>query len=99
MTQLESLKAIVEETDEAALTVCLNLAGQAIANRCYPFEPEKPVPPKYYARQVEIAAYLVNKQGAEGETVHNENGINRSYESGSIPESMLRDIVPYAKAI
>lgn len=99
MTQLEALKAIVEETDDNVLTVCLNLAGQAIANRCYPFDPEKPVPPKYYARQIEIAAYLINKQGAEGETQHNENGINRSYESASIPESMLKDIVPFARAI
>lgn len=99
MTQLEALKTIVEETDDNVLTVCLNLAGQAIANRCYPFDPEKPVPSKYYARQIEIAAYLVNKQGAEGETQHNENGINRSYESASIPESMLKDIVPFARAI
>lgn len=99
MTQLEALKTIVEETDDNVLTVCLNLAGQAIANRCYPFDPEKPVPPKYYARQIEIAAYLINKRGAEGETQHNENGINRSYESASIPESMLKDIVPFAKAI
>lgn len=99
MTQLEALKTIVEETDDNVLTVCLNLAGQAIANRCYPFDPEKPVPFKYYARQIEIAAYLINKQGAEGETQHNENGINRSYESASIPESMLKDIVPFARAI
>ena len=26
----------------------------------------------------------------EGETAHNENGINRSYENASVPESMLK---------
>lgn len=97
MTRLEALKAMVEETDEDILNACLAIAGTRIVNRCYPFDPEKPVPPKYYNRQVEIAVYLLNKQGAEGETVHNENGINRSYESASVPESMLKDIVPFAR--
>lgn len=99
MTQLESLRAIVDGVDKDFLIVCLDLAGSAIVNRCYPFDSEKPVPPKYYARQVEIAAYLVNKQGAEGEISHNENGISRSYESASIPESMLKDITPFAKVL
>jgi hypothetical protein len=44
---------------------------------------------------VEIAAYLLNKRGAEGQTSHSENGISRGYESGSIPESMLSDVLPF----
>lgn len=44
-----------------------------------------------------IYVYLWNKQGAEGETSHNENGINRSYESAGIPSSFLSDIVPIVK--
>ena len=96
MTSLDILRVLVDETDEDVLNVCLKLAGDKIVSRCYPFDPNKPVPPKYYSLQAEIAAYLINKQGAEGQLVHSENGISRTYESASVPESMLKDIVPYA---
>lgn len=95
MTQLEALRALVDETDDTILTTCLNIAGRKICNRCYPFRECTTVPQKYYALQIEIAAYLVNKMGAEGEIAHNENGINRTYESASVPESMLREITPF----
>ena len=55
----------------------------------------KAVPTKYEYRQCEIAAFLLNKRGAEGQTAHNENGVGRSYEGGNIPASMLADIAPY----
>ena len=48
------------------------------------------------ALQVEIATYLLNKRGGEGELSHSENGISRSYENGDVPESMMRQIVPMA---
>ena len=96
MTQLEALRAITgESNNDALLNTYLNLAGAKIVSRCYPFHPEKPVPPKYYNLQVEIAAYLFNKRGAEGQLAHSENGISRTYESASVPESMLKDVVPY----
>ena len=44
--------------------------------------------------QVEIAVYLMNKRGAEGESAHSENGVSRTYENGDVPASMLRGIVP-----
>ena len=50
-------------------------------------------------KQIEIATYLYNKQGAEGETKHNENGVDRTYESASIPESMLSDISPVVQVV
>ena len=53
----------------------------------------------YKRQQVEIAAYLVNKRGAEGETAHSENGISRSYEDGDVPPTLLREIVPFASVI
>lgn len=46
--------------------------------------------------QVEIAAYMLNKRGAEGETAHSENGVSRSYEDGDIPATLLRRITPMA---
>ena len=41
----------------------------------------------------------ISKWGAEGETSHSENNINRRYEKGSeYPESMLSEIIPLGKA-
>jgi len=49
--------------------------------------------------QLEIATYLLNKRGAEGQTAHSENGISRSYESADVPSSMLNQIVPHCGII
>ena len=82
-------------TDEVLLAY-LDIAGREIIRRAYPFkENVTEVPEKYNTLQCEIANYLLNKRGAEGETAHSENGISRSYESGSIPESMLKSVTPF----
>lgn len=94
MRQIDALKAMTGETDETVLNIYLNLAGAKIVERRYPFDPAKPVPPRYYNLQLEIAAYLINKRGAEGQLAHSENGISRTYESASVPESMLKDVTP-----
>lgn len=92
------LKARTGETDDAMLSAYIEDAGAAIINKCYPYRDDvTEVPAKYQNRQLEIAVYLVNKQGAEGQTEHNENGVNRTYESASVPASMLKDIVPFGK--
>ncbi len=76
-------------------------AERAILNHLYPMNEDvaHTLPTRYESRQVEIAAYLYNKRGAEGEISHDENGISRSYENGSIPDSMLSDIIPYGSVI
>lgn len=97
-SMLEEVQARTGETDTALLSSYIADAGQAIINKVYPFRSDiTEVPAKYQRKQIEIAVYLVNKRGAEGETGHNENGTNRQYESADIPKSMLRDILPYAK--
>ena len=99
MTQMEKLlllKALVGESDtEEVLLAYLNIAGRKILNRAYPFgTDETEVPTRYDFLQCEIAAYLLNKRGAEGQTAHSENGISRSYESADVPESLLGAITP-----
>ena len=99
MTQAEKLKllkAMVGESDtEEVLLAYLNIAGNKIINRAYPYDTEETeVPGRYDFLQCEIAAYLLNKRGAEGQTGHSENGISRSYESADVPESMLGAITP-----
>ena len=99
MTQAEKLKllkAMVGESDtEEVLLAYLNIAGNKILNRAYPYgTDETEVPSRYDFLQCEIASYLLNKRGAEGQTGHSENGISRSYESADVPESMLGAVTP-----
>ncbi len=90
------LSTLTGETDDALLITFLDLAGQKILEKCYPYDQgNREVPAKYHSTQLEIAVYLMNKRGAEGEIAHNENGINRSYENASIPDSMLKGITPF----
>ena len=39
------------------------------------------------------------KSGAEGETSHSENGINRIYENAYISESIFKDVFPYVNIL
>lgn len=91
----EMVKAMAEETNDSTVSAYLGIAGDKICRKAYPFDPTvTEVPEQYHFLQVEIAVYLLNKRGAEGEAAHSENGISRTYESGDVPPSMLRQIVP-----
>ncbi|MBR5199349.1 MAG: hypothetical protein IKW20_05915 [Bacteroidales bacterium] len=104
MTQAEKLqllKAMVGESDtEEVLLAYLNIAGSKIINRAYPYDSEvTEVPTRYEFLQCEIAAYLLNKRGAEGQLIHSENGISRSYGSADVPSAMLDAITPVVGVI
>lgn len=91
----EMVKAMTEETNDSTVSAYLGIAGNKICRKAYPFDPTvTEVPEQYHFLQVEIAVYLLNKRGAEGEAAHSENGISRTYENGDVPPSMLRQIVP-----
>lgn len=94
---LNNLKLLLpDESNDTLLSFFLNSAKQKILDRLYPFDSTKTeLPSRYGLKAVEIAVYLYNKQGSEGEIVHNENGMNRTYESADVPASMLRGIVPF----
>ena len=94
-----ALSAMVEESSEAVLSTYLDLAKGVILREAYPYgvpESVTDVPSQYETLQLEIAAYKLNKRGAEGETSHSENGVSRGYEDADVPKSMLRQIVPVA---
>ena len=100
MTDIEKiamLKRMTEELDEEVLSTYLLLAKDTVFQQAFPFgnRPDE-FPTQYDSIHVEIAAYMLNRRGAEGEIVHLENGVSRHYEDGSIPSSLLRKIVPYA---
>ena len=104
MTEVEMLAALKAmnggyDTDEV-LSAYLKLAGAKIIAKAYPYKNDvTEVPSQYHYLQVEIAAYMLNKRGAEGQTSHTENGITRQYESGDVPASMLKVITPYCGVI
>lgn len=93
--KIEMVKSMTGETSDGSVSAYLNIAGNKICRKAYPFDPTvTEVPEQYSLLQVEIAVYLLNKRGAEGEAAHSENGISRTYENGDVPPSMLRQIVP-----
>lgn len=105
MTEVEKLamcRVMVEQSATAEgwsddiLKTYLHIAGQKILNRAYPYDDTiTEVPNRYSYLQCEIATYLLNKRGAEGEISHSENGISRTYEKADVPESMLSEVIPH----
>lgn len=98
--KLSMLATIVGETRLEVLSTFLTIAGNKICRKAFPFDHRvMDVPDKYAELQVEIAAYLMNKRGAEGEVSHSENGIQRIYENADVPASMMRTIIPVAAVV
>lgn len=83
-----------DDSDEI-LSTYLDLAGDKILRKAYPYDSSvMEVPSEYHLLQCEIAVYLLNKRGAEGQLVHSENGISRTYENADVPKSMLKSVIP-----
>lgn len=100
---LENLKTYLNNdgSEDTLLSLLLSQAENKVLNKRYPFgygdEQKALALDKYSDIVLDIAVYLYNKRGAEGQTTHNENGINRSYEKAGIPDSFVSDIIPVAK--
>ena len=90
------------QDDEDILGIYLDIAGDKILNKMYPYVTDYTgleVPDRYAMIQLNIAMYMLNKRGAEGEIQHIENGIHRNYGSADVPDGMLKDVIPYCQAI
>ena len=84
-----------EDWSDDVLISYLKIAGEKIINRAYPYDDTvTEVPRRYGVLQCEIAQYLLNKRGADGETAHSENGISRTYENADVPESLMNEVIP-----
>lgn len=97
MELLEHLKLLLTiegDLQDELLLAYLDIARQKLLDRVYPYDSTCDLPVRYESKQVEIAVYLYNKRGAEGETSHSENGISRSYAGADVPEELMRGIVP-----
>lgn len=102
MTEIEMLDVIENitgEHDKSTVSTYLYLAKQKVLSQAFPFGDAGDLPVKYEGVTIEIAVFLLNKRGAEGETRHNENGIDRSYDTSDVPLDLLRKITPLAGVI
>ena len=90
--KLTILKAMLDEgdtTSDATANTYLAAAKQAVINLAYPFgDGTEEMPSKYDYEQIEIALYMLNKRGSEGELAHSEGGTNRTFETADIPVSL-----------
>lgn len=93
--KIARMKLMCKEKNEKTLLEHLEMAKEEILNRAYPYDDTKTeVPRKYESKQIEIAVYLLSKRGGIGEVSHSENGTSRTWESASVPPSMLASIIP-----
>nr|DAM77424.1 MAG TPA: tail connector protein [Caudoviricetes sp.] len=99
MSQLDRLKIWLpdEQNDELLLELLAQAEDAIKIKRRTP--PELPMELQYATLQLEIAQFLYNKIGAEGEKSHNENGVNRTYENAHIPDSMLDTVIPLGRVV
>jgi hypothetical protein len=101
--KIEKLKVLISP-DTATDPLLLYLLEQAegiILNRRYPFgAPEGATLSAFHEQiQIRMAVELFNKMGAEGQTVHEENGIKRTWEAGDVSPSLLKVIVPVCGSV
>lgn len=98
--KVEQLRTLLAEDAEVATDELLNVliedAESIVLERRYPYGYEEgtPVPSQYERLQIRIALELYNRMGAEGQTSHNENGMQRSYNGGFVSTHLLKQIVP-----
>lgn len=99
--KIELTEVLSGETDPWILSAYLQLARAKVLARCYPFDADamgKVIPPKYDEIQCQIAAFMLKNRGAEGQTTHSEVDFSCSYENGDIPDSLIFQILPVARA-
>jgi hypothetical protein len=106
MTNEDKIKRLAvlispDTADSELLMLMVDQAEGIVLNRRYPFGiPEgATVPTQYEHIQIAIALELFSKMGAEGQTAHNENGINRTYESAGVSNSLLQRITPICGSV
>lgn len=100
MDNLTKLSILTGEADQELLSVYLDLAEEAFLSRLYPFgrSENEDVPLKYNNSLLELATRYYMRRGAEGESYHAENGVNRTYSSAN-DNDILQRVVPMVKIV
>ena len=102
MEQLERLKLRTgaKDDEDMILLDLLESAKNIIMEIRYPLSdfPDE-LENRYKGLQIDIAIDLYNKQGAEGETSHSENGISRTYGAENVSSDLIARITPKAEVL
>lgn len=98
--KLTTLQTLTGDENIDLLQLCLDFAKDKILKKRFPFGgvPED-FPEEYDQIHLQLAQYLLLRVGAEGETVHLENGISRHWEDGDVPATLMRQITPKGGAL
>lgn len=92
MTALERLAVRVENAQPQMLeSLLLDAEGMLLA-----YTGRSILPPALETAQIQLAALLYNRMGAEGESAHSEGGVSRTMEA--LPADIQRQIAPYRLA-
>lgn len=97
--RVQTLIGADETATSALVGVYLDEAKSAILNRRYPFGIPygvTDVPSEYESLQCRLAQRYFLRRGAEGEQIHNEDGVNRRYASVN-DEDLLCEVIQIAK--
>lgn len=93
--KLTTLQTLTGDENVDLLRSCLDFAKDKILKKRFPFGDGTEVFPEEYDQiHIQIAQHLLLRVGAEGETVHLENGISRHWEDGDVPATLMRQITP-----
>lgn len=97
LTRLKTRLGAAGDDRDGELQELLDTAGDIIMSVRYPFggRPDE-VEEQYRGLQVRIAVDLYNKQGAEGEKAHSENGVSRTYGAENVSSDLIAEITPKA---
>lgn len=105
MTDFEKIATVktmlgdCEDATDDIIQVYLQMAENTMLKRLYPFATTPQIlPSQYEMDECELAVRYINRRGAEGETSHNENSINRTYGSVDDNDILLR-LIPFAKLL
>ena len=103
--KIAAVKALVENDAKATDALVMVYLSQAQSDimlelyRAYGSVPEGAMMPEMYDNlQCDLAARKFLRRGAQAESAHNENGVNRTYASTDDAE-LLKKVMPYAKVV
>ena len=97
LLKLKNRLNIIGNEEDTLLLNFLDSAKYEIMARRYPYgDFPKELDIRYADLQLRIAVVMYNKQGAEGQKSHSENGVSRSYEDYGY---LLSEVVPMVGGI
>ena len=103
LNRVKLLLGVTTDEEDTLISGYLDLAKELIiSHMCSVATPAIPmldVPPKYDGVQVMAVIAGYNLIGAEGEVIHNENGIHRHFEYADMLAYVEGHVLPYARIV